>query len=343
MNEKIGSVLTEEEIARRTSPVWPYKHFKPGRPVEPEEEQSLLNGLVDVHVHGAPAGAWLAGRPTVVQTCVEASQNNVGVLVFKDHNTMTNNFAVMLNDLLGRLKGEYEKSGETFQPVRVFGGLVLNYPVGGMNMAAVKNALGYGGCVEIWLPSLDSRHQHRAMGLEGGIEVSVNGELTDETKKLLDILAEYNSGFEGKRCALSACHVSNGEKFDILRYIKKREMDVDVIIDHVTQELTIASPEECLEMIELGAYLQFAETSCVPWPGMQDWIINFDYSFTLIKTLLDKKGPDHLLLCSDSGQPGHEFVPGWKSFLRTLLAQGVSAENIRIMSRDIPKKVIGVR
>ena len=28
---------------------------------------------------------------------------------------------------------------------------------------------------------------------------------------------------------------------------------------------------------------------------MQDWIINFDFSFNLIKSLINKKGTDHLL------------------------------------------------
>ncbi len=343
MNQKFGAVLSEEELLKRASPVWPYKYFKPGRPVDPERVRSLLEGLVDIHMHGAPAGAWLAGRPTIVSTCVEASENKISALVVKDHNTMTNNLAIVINDLLARLQKERELRGEAFEPVKVYGGLVLNDPVGGMNMAAVKTALGYGQCVEIWLPSVNSRFQHEAMETAGGIEVSVNGEPTADMKSLLDILADYNENAEGERCALGACHVSNREKFDILRYIKKRGMDVDVVIDHVTQELTIATEDECLEMLELGAYLQFAETSCVPWPGMQDWIINFDYSFYLLKSLLWKKGPEHLMLASDSGQPGHEFVPGWKSFLRTLLAQGISEENIRVMSTEVPKRVTGIR
>ena len=343
MSEKFGTVLTQEELLKRASPVWPYKYFKPGRPVEPEKVQSLLEGLVDIHMHAAPAGAWLAGRPTIAQTCVAASENKVSALVLKDHNTMTNNLAIVINDFLARLKKERDLRGDTFQPVKVYGGLVLNYPVGGMNMAAVKTVLGYGECVEIWLPSINSRYQHEAMEIKGGIEVSSNGEPTSDMVELLNILADYNKNSEGKRCALGACHVSNREKFDILRYIKKHGMDIDVVIDHITQELTIATEDECLEMIELGAYLQFAETSCVPWPGMQDWIINFDYSFNLIKMLIDKKGPEHLMLASDSGQPGHEFIPGWKSFLRTLLAQGVSEEHIRIMSTDIPKRVTGIR
>ena len=170
-----------------------------------------------------------------------------------------------------------------------------------------------------------------------------NHELLPEMIQILDMIADYNNNSEGKRCALAACHVSNEEKFDVLRYIKKKGMDIDVVIDHITQELTIATEEECLEMIELGAYLEFAETTCVPWTGMQDNIINFDFSFNLIKSLINKKGTDHLLLCSDSGQPSHEFVPGWRSFLKTLLAQGVAFDDVKAMSVDVPKKLTGIK
>lgn len=348
-NKMLGAVIDENEVKRRGSAVWPYVHFKPGTPVDPVEINELMDGLVDIHVHGAPAGGWLAGRPTVVHTTMEASKQKVGALVFKDHNTMSCNFSQMVNEAFDIIKDEKAKQGEEdFQPTKLYGGIVLNYPVGGLNPAAVTTALGYGDCKEVWLPSTSSKWQLDNIAKEQGtmnstgIAVSENGELLPEMKEVLDIMADYNNNSAGQRVALSACHVSNAEKFDVLRYIKKKGMDIDVIIDHVTQELTIATEEEFLEMIDLGAYLEFAETSCVPWTGMQDWIINFDFSFNLIKSLINKKGTDHLLLCSDSGQPSHEFVPGWRSFLKTLLAQGVSHQHVREMSCDIPKKLIGI-
>jgi len=345
----LGEVIDENEIRKRGSKVWPYVHFKPGTPVDPSEIDKLMDGMIDIHVHGAPAGGWLAGRPTVVHTTMEASYEKVHALVFKDHNTMSNNFAQMVNESFDIIKQEKAAQDEEFTPTKLYGGIVLNYPVGGLNPAAVDTCLGYGDCVEVWLPSTSSRYQLDAIAAEKGVTnntgvyVSENGTLLPEMKKILDMMADYNNNSMGKRVALSACHVSNAEKFDVLHYIKDRDMDIDVVIDHITQELTIASEEECLEMMDLGAYLEFAETSCVPWTGMQDWIINFDYSFNLIKNLIAKKGTDHLVLCSDSGQPSHEFVPGWRSFFKTLLAQGVAFDDIRTMSVDIPRKLTGIK
>ena len=147
-NKMLGAVIDEAEIRRRGSAVWPYVHFKPGTPVDPAVVDKLMDGLVDIHVHGAPAGGWLAGRPTVVHTTMEASEQKVGALVFKDHNTMTNNFSQMINESFEIIRKQKEAAGETFTPTKLYGGIVLNYPVGGLNPDAVSTCLGYGDCVK---------------------------------------------------------------------------------------------------------------------------------------------------------------------------------------------------
>lgn len=340
--KKYGRAITESELRKRTHPAWPYMYFNPGQPVEPEKVDEILKGGIDLHVHGAPLGGWLPGRPTKVDTCIAASEAGMKALVFKDHNSMTNDVAIVMQDWLNRLAKEKASQGVEFTPVQVFGGITLNYSVGGMNVNAVKSALDYGRCKEIWLPSLDAAHQREAMGQNGGIRVSDGkGALTEEMIAVLDVLAEYNDNAKGERVVLSACHVSNEEKYDILCYIKKKNMDVHVLLDHVTQEMTILTPEEAKEMIDVGGYLEFAECSCIPWPGMNDWIIAFDYSFNLIKELLKERGPEHLVLITDAGQPGNEPIPGWKMFIKTLLAQGISEEHINIMFKDVPNMLLG--
>jgi hypothetical protein len=335
-----GRVITEEELKKRSHPAWPYIYFNPGTPVEPEKVNELLRGVIDVHIHGAPLGGWLPGRPTMVETCIEASEAGMKALVFKDHNTMSNNCAIIIQDFLNRMAKEKAKAGIEFKPVEVYGGIVLNDNVGGMNLKAVKTCLGYGRCKEIWLPSLDAQHQKQAMGLAGGIAVTEGKDLTKEMKDILDLMAQYNKNAKGERVSLSTCHVSNEEKVAVLKYVKKKKMDIDVLLDHVTQEMTILNPAEAKEMIDLGGYLEFAECSCVPWAGMQDWIIAFDYSFALIKELLKEKGPRQLVLITDAGQPGNNPVPGWKMFIKTLLAQGVSEADINIMAKEVPAKLI---
>jgi len=343
VEKRFNHMISDDELKKRMSPVWPYKYFKPGQPVDTEKVNEILKGVIDMHVHGAPLGGWLAGRPTIVNTCIDASKAGMKALVFKDHNTMTNNVAIVVNEMLAKLKAEKKKQSEIFEPVDIYGGIVLNNTVGGINPKAVEVALSYGRCAEIWLPSLDAKFQKDLMRQPNGINVVDGDEPISELIQILEMMHDYNKGSsKGLRCSLSTCHVSNEEKFIILKYVNKRGLDVDIIMDHVTQELTNVTPQEAKEMIDMGAYLEFAETSCVPWPGMQDWIIAFDYSFNLIKELIREKGPEHILLITDAGQPGNEPVPGWRMFIKTLLAQGVSENNINTMAKDVPAKLLGI-
>jgi hypothetical protein len=213
--------ISENEIKIRSSAVWPYCHFKPGRPVDPAEIDALMNGLIDIHVHGAPAGGWLAGRPTVVHTTMEASREKVAGLVFKEHNTMTNNFGVMINECMEIIRGLKAQLGEEFVPTKLYGGLVLNYPTGGLNPIAVKTALsGYGDCVEIWLPSVSAKWQLDNIAEELGKEnktgsvVSENGELLPEMKEILSIMADYTTTATAGAWSLRLPCVTTAEKFD---------------------------------------------------------------------------------------------------------------------------------
>lgn len=343
-----GRVMDDQEMRKRSHHAHPYCVFDPGAPVDMDKVEDLLAGGIDVHIHGAPLAGKLYGRPRMVDTCIAASKVGMKALVFKDHNTMTNNAATVIQELLDLYVAEKAKEGiETFTPVQVFGGITLNYQVGGMNKLAVEAALNTGRCKEIWLPSMNAAHQHEAIALpdkpaDPGIRVSdCKGTLTPEMIEILEVMAEYNDNTKGERVVLSACHVSNEEKFDILDYINRKGLDVKVLMDHVTQEMTILTPAEAKQMIDMGAYLEFAECSCIPWPGMGDWIVAFDYSFNLIKELIKEKGPEQLVLITDAGQPGNEPITGWRWFLKWLLGKGVTESEINVMFKETPAMLLG--
>lgn len=340
--KKFGRVITDDELHIRTHQAHPYLYFNPCPDIDPAQIDEILKGGIDVHLHGAPLAGRLFGRPKVLDTCIRASEAGMKALVFKDHYTATNPMCHVIQDVLGRMAKERAAAGEEFVPVQVFGGVTLNSNVGGMNVAAVRAALDLGRCKEVWLPSMDAAHQREAMGLEGGIRVSdLKGTLTKEMIDVLEMLADYNNNSTGERVVLSGCHVSNEEKIDILDYINKKGMDVKVLMDHVTQEMTIITPSEAQEMIDKGGYLEFAECSCVPWPGMKDWVVAYDYSFNLIKQLLKDNGPEHLVLITDAGQPGNEPIDGWKNFIKMLLSEGVSEKDINYMLKDVPAMLLG--
>ena len=117
-----------------------------------------LDGAMDLHVHCAPSffPRWGDGLD-VARACEQAGM--AGVLL-KAHEGSTVESAAVLDRLVPTL--------------RVFGGVVLNRYVGGINPAAAEAALRLGGrCV--WFPTLDADAHPRAFGSTGAFPVQRGG------------------------------------------------------------------------------------------------------------------------------------------------------------------------
>jgi hypothetical protein len=227
--------------------------------------------------------------------------------------------------------------------MQVFGGLVLDKTVGGMNLHAVRKTLSFGRCKLIWLPCWDSAHLQEVMGDETkGIRVSdMSGTLTPEMIGLLEMLHDYNTNSTGERCSVSTCHISNEEKYDVSKYVKDKGMNVKIMHDHITQELTINSVEEALELIDLGSYVQICSNSVVPWASMNDWIVAYDYCVEMTKRLVKERGPEQVVLVTDAGLPNYDEVPALRNLISVLLKNGISEADVKVMCQDAPAAVIG--
>src|SRR5712692_2442297 len=95
---------------------------------DPLDSSVNLIGLIDPHVHTAPEHI-----PRLLDDLSLARQARdagmAGVLI-KSHTTLTADRAVI--------------AARAVPGIRIWGGLVLNRAVGGLNPAAVENALAYG-------------------------------------------------------------------------------------------------------------------------------------------------------------------------------------------------------
>lgn len=340
--KKFGRMITEEELVKRAHPAWPYLYFTPGEYIKPEQIDRIMEGSIELHTHGGPA-AWLEGRSNYYDTAIRCSEAKMKAVVFKDQDAQTCMMAGVLQRSLDVLAEDKAKRGEEFTPVQVFGGLVLDKSVGGMNLHAVKKALSFGRCKEIWLPCQDSAHLQEVFGDESkGIRVSdMSGTLTPDMIALLELLADYNNNSTGERVCLATCHVSNEEKYDVAKYVKQRGMNVGIVHDHITQELTINTVEEALELIDLGSYVEICSNSVVPWSSMTNWIVAYDYCVELVRRIVKERGPDHVVLVTDAGLPDYDEVPALRALISTLLKNGISEADINVMCKDAPAALIG--
>ena len=343
--KKFGRVMTEEELIMRADPVWPYLHYKPGPYIEPSRIDECMKGAVELHTHGAPT-AWLEGRANYFDTSLDCSRAGMKAVVFKDQDCPTVAMAGVAQRGLDAYCEERAKQGEEINPISVYGGVVLDNSIGGMNLHAVEKALSFNGnrCKEIWLPCWDSAHLQEIFGDETkGIRVSdMRGTLTDDMIKLLDILAQYNDNSEGNTCALATCHVSNEEKYDITKYVHDKGMKVPVVHDHITQEMTLNTPEEAIELIKLGSYVEICSNSVVPWVAMTNWIVTYDYCVNLVKTLVKECGPEKICLITDAGLPDFNEVPALRALISVLLKNGISDEDVKYMAGIAPSTAIGI-
>ena len=95
-----------------------------------------LDGAIDLHVHCAPD---VRPRKTDALELARAARDaGMRALLLKNHESPTMALAHVTQQVTPGL--------------RVFGGLVLNYAVGGLNPAAVESAIR-GGAKQIWMPT----------------------------------------------------------------------------------------------------------------------------------------------------------------------------------------------
>jgi hypothetical protein len=161
--KKFGRLLPKRNCQRCTGMAVLY--YNPGDYIQPEIIDRCMDGAIELHTHGAPT-AWLAGRSNYYDTAVACSEAKMKAIVFKDQDTQTCAMAGVVQRSLEALAEEKAKQGIEFKPMQVFGGLVLDKTVGGMNLHAVRKTLSFGRCKLIWLHCWDSAHMQEVMGDE---------------------------------------------------------------------------------------------------------------------------------------------------------------------------------
>jgi len=102
--------------------------------------EELMVGACDLHIHAGPD--IVPRQQDIVDVCREAQDAGMKALAFKDHNTSTVDRVKIVSQLVP-------------EGLNLFGGIVLNYAVGGFNPEAVERALSAGAKI-IWMPSADA-------------------------------------------------------------------------------------------------------------------------------------------------------------------------------------------
>src|SRR6516162_7773041 len=133
-----------------------------------------LEGAVDIHVHSAPDID--PRRFDDIDLAREAARAGMGALLIKSHQNSTVERAYLVSKLV--------------PGIQVFGGLVLNETVGGLNPAAVRLALAL-GAKQVWMPTRSARNHRRHHGQPDGLSVfGADGTLLPAVEAILRAVAE---------------------------------------------------------------------------------------------------------------------------------------------------------
>jgi hypothetical protein len=273
-----------------------------------------LAGVVDIHVHSDPDS--MPRSIDAIDIAKLARDRGMRGLLLKNHYEPTASWAYLVRK---------EVPG-----IEVFGGIVLNRTVGGVNPAAVERMTrvkgGWGRVV--WMPTFDAENQVRySKENRPFVSVSRNGELLPEVKEVIEIIAK-------NKLTLATGHSSPAE--DLMLIQAARSAGVQrIVVTHAMLPPVKMSIEEMKTAAVRGAYLEFVYGGLI---GPNKAFDIQDYSAAIRAV-----GAEHCILSSDLGQAGNPLHPdGLLAFFQALRMQGFSQQEIDQMSKTSPAKLLGL-
>ena len=275
-----------------------------------------LRGAADLHAHFGP-DPHRARSVTGLVAAQQAAAAGHAAIVLKSHDTPSAGLAAALDPLV--------------DDITVFGGICCDHEVGGMNPAAVETALLLGARI-VWLPTLSSAQDvangvAAQLGIHGpGLRiVDDGGELTSETREILDLVAEHDA-------VLATGHVSAAEHLAVTRAFASRG---NVLVTHTMEEL--AGPNldaaQCRELAELGAHIELCALTCIGALATRP----VGDLITCIRAV----GIERITLGTDFGQAMNEPpAAGLQTFADALFAAGLTEVEIRRMACTNPTTLL---
>jgi hypothetical protein len=282
--------------------------------------KELLKGAIDTHIHTAPD--IYPRSVTVYEAAQNAKAAGMKAILVKSHCTDTSDRAELTRQLTG---------------FPVYGGVTLNYPVGGLNIHAVRESIRQGG-KQVWMPSTSAvpfmrqaeTVPHLAktlpLGVDGMTILQKDGRLAPEIKPILSLIAEAD-------ISLASSHVSPAEGLLLVKAAGEAGVK-RITITHPHAGFLGYSVEQMIELGKLGAKLEFHYAFATR-------MIRNPTPVAELAGSIRRIGPEHVILATDGGQAGnpppHEML---RLFIAGMLEAGFSDEEIHTMTVRNPAWIL---
>ena len=271
--------------------------------------KNYLEGAIDLHFHAGPDVR--ERKLTYVEAALQARDAGMKAILIKSHSTITADIASLIQPLV--------------KDILVFGGIALNYPVGGLNPVAVETALKL-GARQVWMPTLDAANQYRYEKKRGGISIlNRKRSLTKEVMEILEILSKHD-------VILSTGHLSQNESILLVREAEKRGIKKILVThpDHFFIQMPVKVQKE---LARKGIFFD----RC--FPTRRTSPLTMEQMAKRIREV----GVASSILTSDFGQPKNPFpVEGLRSYIQQFIQLGFSDQEIDQMARINPSRFLNL-
>jgi hypothetical protein len=304
-NTKIAR-LSEQTISSE-------QHIMPAIPAD----SISLAGVIDFHCHTGPDVT--ARSINDLQLVRLAKQAGMRGIVLKNHYTMTADRAELAMQEAGGIE--------------VFGGIVLNRSVGGINAEAVSRMVqfeGHRGKV-VWLPTKDAENNfENPPGPRQFVPVVKRGKPVAELAEVFQIIAQND-------LVLETGHSSPAESLILIQAAKQAGIK-KIVVTHAM--LLGATINQMKQMAAMGAVIE-----CCWQPGglVGAKTTGNPVSVTAFVQAIQAVGAEHFLIDSDLGQKANPLhTDGMRAFIAALISGGLNRHEIDLMARENPAKLLGL-
>jgi hypothetical protein len=250
-----------------------------------------------------------------------AAAREMEAVVFKNHVTQTADRAWLARKHVRGLK--------------LFGGLVLNRAVGGINPQAVewmwRMQGGYGRVV--WFPTFDADHHVKQRGTApSGIRVvDDRGVASAEVRAILKVCAR-------QRLVVHTGHSSAEQALALIAAAREEGCD-RIVVTHCQFEVVGMNEAQMKKAAALGAKLEVCALGMLVGPESPlEWMresVRVPVKDTAAR--IRAVGGQHFVLGTDLGQSGNPTpADGLALFVDGLMAEGITRAQIETMGREVP-------
>jgi len=293
-----------------------------------DQVNRIITGAIDSHAHTGPGIFDRVGDS--IDIARQARAYGMRAIVLKCHQGITSDRAILVNKVV--------------PDINVYGGVVLNQYVGGINPHAVEIAIRFGAKI-IWMPTQWAQHHINVFGqpeykhmkqtsavanlpIKGITVLDENGQLTFETKLVLEVIKKNN-------VALATGHLAKNEIKILIDEASKMGIK-KIILTHVTfTELWNWSIEEQKELIKKGTTIEHV--------AVYSFKNRFLVSVKEVAHMIKEVGYENVLISSDCGQLKLPSPPeGIRLFINMLLDEGIEEDALHYMLKDSHIRLLGL-